>query len=458
MRITFLGGTGTVTGSKYLLEADGRRVLVDCGLFQGYKQLRLRNWAALPVPPSAIDAVILSHAHLDHSGYLPRLVAQGFHGEIYATGGTVELCKILLPDSAHLQEEDAKFANQRGFSKHRPALPLYTLSDVQDCLKRFRGVNFGAVMEPVPGFQVSFSSASHLLGAASVLIEQAGLRVLFSGDLGRGNDIIMPPPEAPPRCDYLVIESTYGNRLHPEVNAEAELAAALREVLARSGVAVVPTFSVGRAQELLVYLSRLRHAGTLPDIPIYLDSPMAIEATALYARRRTDHRLSADQCEDMQRIARYVTTSQQSRELDERSGPMIILAASGMATGGRVIHHLKRFVGDARNLVLLSGFQAAGTRGASLAAGADLVRIHGQEVAVRAPIIQLQALSAHADSTQLLEWAKQCAVPPRRVYVTHGEPDASDALRLRFEHELNWPACVPAYRDCIDLPADDMPH
>lgn len=451
MRLRFLGATGTVTGSRHLVETDRGRVLVDCGLFQGFKQLRLRNWAPLPVSASSIDAVVLSHAHLDHSGYLPRLVASGFTGPVYSTPGTLALCRILLPDSARLQQEDAKFANQRGFSKHKPALPLYTEEDAAAALSLFRPLPFATPFQPLPDLRVTFSPASHLLGAASVLIESAGRRLHYSGDLGRSDDVIMAPPAPPPRCDWLVIESTYGDRRHPPISAEDELLAALREVVEAGGVAVIPTFAVGRAQQILVHLDRLRRSGRLPAVPVFLDSPMAVEATALYVRLRSQHRLDAEECERLQRAAHFITTAQQSRELDARDGPMIILAASGMATGGRVVHHLKRFAPDPHNLVLLSGYQAGGTRGASLAAGATQIRIHGAEVPVRARVQQLQALSAHADSEGLIAWARQLPQRPDTVFVTHGEPGASDALRARFEHEMGWSASVPDYREAVDL-------
>jgi metallo-beta-lactamase family protein len=448
-----------VTGSKYLVEVNRRRILVDCGLFQGFKQLRLRNWAPLPFAPASIDAIVLTHAHLDHTGYLPRLISQGFRGPVHCTSGTQALCEILLPDSAHLQEEDAKFANQHGFSKHSPALPLYSRADAERCLKQFRATELGLDVDVSPGLAVTFHPASHLLGAASLQLVHANTRVVFSGDLGRQNDAIMPPPAPPAPCDYLLIESTYGDRSHPAIRPEDELLAALQGVLGRRGIAIVPTFAVGRAQELLVYLARLKQRGAIPgDLPVYLDSPMAIEATAVYDILRSQHRLSQEDCRAMNRVAQFVTTAQQSRSVDEQSGPMIILAASGMATGGRVVHHLKRFAGDPRNLILLTGFQAAGTRGAQLAAGFQSIRIHGQQVPVSAEIRQLHSLSAHADAGELLEWARQLPQAPRAVYVTHGEPQASDALRQRFERELKWPAFVPDYRDVVELPGNDAPH
>jgi metallo-beta-lactamase family protein len=459
MQITFLGATGTVTGSKYLVEVDKRRILVDCGLFQGFKQLRLRNWAPLPVSPASIDAVVITHAHLDHTGYLPRLIAQGFSGPVYCTSGTRALCEILLPDSAHLQEEDAKFANKHGFSKHSPALPLYSLADAERCLRRFRASEIGSTIEIMHGLAVTFHSASHLLGAASLQLEHAATRVVFSGDLGRPNDAIMPPPMPPAPCDYLVIESTYGDRSHPRTSGEEELLGALQGVLERRGVAIVPTFAVGRAQELLIYLARLKQRRAIAeDLPVYLDSPMAIEATAIYERLRSQHRLSASDCQAMNHVARFVTTSQESRSVDEQSGPMIILAASGMATGGRVVHHLKRYASDPRNLILLSGYQAAGTRGALIAAGVEHIRIHGEQVPVKAEVRQLHSMSAHADAGELLEWARQLPQAPRAVYITHGEPQASDTLRQRFERELKWPSFVPDYRDVVDLPGNGVPH
>lgn len=451
LRLTFLGAAGTVTGSRYLLDTGAKRVLIDCGLFQGYKQLRLRNWSPPPVDPASIDAVVLTHAHLDHSGYIPRLVKEGFTGPVYCSASTFELCRILLPDSGHLQEEDAKYANRGGFSRHQPALPLYTVQDAEDCLKQFEVVKVGNRWEPAEGIVAQASPAGHILGATFVRVEHEGVSVTFSGDLGRPVDALMKPPAQPAATDYLVIESTYGDRLHPAVDPEKELWEWLRLALGRHGVVIIPTFAVGRAQSLLLHIAGLKAADRIPDVPVFLDSPMAIDATALYGFFRAEHRLTEAQCRRIFGAVGLVNTPDQSKELDRRDGPMIILAASGMATGGRVLHHLKSFIGDSRNLVLFAGYQAPGTRGAVLVGGARSVRIHGQEFEVQAEVGQLEAMSAHADAEELLAWMGRLSVPPRRVFVTHGEAGAADTLRFRIEHELNWPAVVPEHRDTAEL-------
>ncbi|MGE3394514.1 MAG: MBL fold metallo-hydrolase RNA specificity domain-containing protein [Steroidobacteraceae bacterium] len=451
MRLTFLGAAGTVTGSRYLLDTGAKRVLVDCGLFQGYKQLRLRNWSPPPVDPASIDAVVLTHAHLDHSGYIPRLVNEGFTGPVYCTASTFELCRILLPDSGHLQEEDAKYANRRGFSKHHPALPLYTFQDAENCLKQFKVIKVGSRWEPAEGIVAQASPAGHILGATFVRVEHGGVSVTFSGDLGRSSDALMKPPAQPAATDYLVIESTYGDRLHAAVDPEKELGEWLQRGLGRDGVVVIPTFAVGRAQSLMLHFAGLKAAGRIPDVPVFLDSPMAIDATALYGFFRAEHRLTDEQCRRIFGAVGLVNTPDQSKELDRRGGPMIILAASGMATGGRILHHLKAFIGNSRNLVLFAGYQAPGTRGAALVAGARSVRIHGQDFEVQAEVGQLEALSAHADADELLAWMGQLGAPPRRVFVTHGEPGAADTLRFRIEHEKGWPAEVPDHLEFFDL-------
>ena len=453
MRLTFLGAAGTVTGSQYLLDSGSSRVLIDCGLFQGYKQLRLRNWARLPYDPNDIDAVVLTHAHIDHSGYLPRLVNSGFRKTIYCSHGTRELCGVLLPDSGRLQEEDAAFANRHGFSKHKPALPLYTEMDARACLGQFRGVGFREAAQVARDVQVEWFPAGHLLGAAFVRVSTPRGVITFSGDIGRPGDPVMNPPDRLARTDYLVVESTYGDRTHPHRDAEQELLDWLKPAVARNAVVVLPAFAVGRTQTLLLLLARLRARNAIPDIPIYMDSPMAINATHLYQRFRPEHRLSEDECRRMCSAARIVTTPEESKALDQRGGPMVILSASGMATGGRVVHHLKAFAGDEKNLILLAGFQAGGTRGAALLAGARTVRIHGQDHAVRAQAGQLLASSAHADADELLGWMRGMPLPPRAVFVTHGEPGASDVLRQRIEHELRWSAIVPEHASTHDLTA-----
>jgi len=444
VNITFLGGADTVTGSKYLVRHGQHSLLVDCGLFQGYKLLRLRNWNALPVAAEAIDGVVLTHAHIDHSGYLPLLVKSGFAGRVYSTPGTRDLCGILLPDSGHLQEEDAAFANRHGFSKHAPALPLYTRQEALDCLPRFHAMACGKTFEPLPGWKVSFSRAGHILGASSVLLEVVGRRILFSGDLGRPDDLLMNPPELPPDADTVVIESTYGNRTHPQEDPLTELAPALRRLASRGGVAVVPVFAVGRAQALLHAIAQLKSRGEIPhSLPVFLDSPMAVHTTHLFERHPGEHRLTPAQAHHLSHGATMVDSTDASRALAGRHGPMVILSASGMATGGRVLHHLAHYAGDRRNMVVLTGFQAPGTRGANLANGANFLRIHGRDVEVRAEVVQLQTMSAHADAGQLMDWLRAMHRKPDQVYVVHGELPASDALRCRITRELGQRAQVP---------------
>ena len=446
VNITFLGGADTVTGSKYLVQHDQHRLLVDCGLFQGYKQLRLRNWSPLPVAPQQIHAVLLTHAHLDHSGYLPLLAREGFDGRIHATAGTRDLCAILLPDSGHIQEEDAAFANRHGFSKHAPALPLYTRQDALDCLPLIKAEDFGHPFEPLPGWRATFSRAGHIIGAASLLLEVAGRRILFSGDLGRTDDFLMNPPDRAPVADTVLIESTYGDREHPVEDVLTELGAALHRVAARGGVAVLPVFAVGRAQAILHAIAELKARADIPSsLPVFLDSPMAIHTTHLVERYPHEHRLTPKQVRGLTHCATMVNTPDESKALARRHGPMVILAASGMATGGRVLHHLALHAGNHRNMIILTGFQAPGTRGATLASGAKSVRIHGQDVSVNAEVVQLQSASAHADAKQLMAWLRNMPQHPDQVYIVHGDMGASDALRQRIQHELGWRAMVPEH-------------
>lgn len=444
--ITFLGGADTVTGSKYLVRHGGKCLLVDCGLFQGFKQLRLRNWTPLPMAPNAVDAVVLTHAHLDHSGYLPLLIKEGFAGKVYASTATRDLCAILLPDSGHIQEEDAAFANRHGFSKHSPALPLYTRQEALDCLPHIKAVNIGITFQPIPDWRVTLSSAGHILGASSVLLEVAGRRILFSGDLGRPDDMLMNPPDRPPAADTVLIESTYGDRQHPDENMLDELKPALQRLAARGGVAVVPVFAVGRAQALLYAIAQLKASGDIPhSLPVFLDSPMAVHTTHLFEHHPGAHRLTSKEVHALTHSATMINSTDESRALAARHGPMVILSASGMATGGRVLHHLAHHAGNHRNMVILTGYQAPGTRGATLASGAKTVRIHGRDVVVSAEIVQLQSASAHADAGQLLQWLRAMPQSPAQVYVVHGDMQASDTLRGRIEHELGWRAIVPEH-------------
>ncbi len=451
IKLTFLGAVGTVTGSKYIVETGGKRLLVDCGLFQGYKQLRLRNWAQLPVDPASVDAVLLTHAHLDHSGWLPLLVRHGFRRQILATESTADLCGILLPDSGYLQEQDAEFANRHGFSKHKPALPLYTEKDAHEALKYFAPVPFHTPQELWPGVSARFLRAGHILGAAIIELSCHGTTIVFSGDLGRPNDPTMFAPEPVRDADYLLVESTYGNRKHATANPEDVLAEAIGRTAGRGGTIVIPSFAVGRAQMLLVYLHRLKKARRIPDLPVFLDSPMAINASDIFCAHPEDHKMSAAETRAAFAVAQYVHTPDESKELDRAAMPKVIISASGMATGGRVLHHLKAYGPDRRSLIMFAGYQAGGTRGAKILAGADAVKIHGRYVPIRAEVADLDMLSAHSDADETIGWLGNFAHPPKMTYVVHGEPESADALRLRIADELSWSVAAPEHREQVEL-------
>jgi metallo-beta-lactamase family protein len=451
MRLTFLGGSDTVTGSKALLEHDGRRLLIDCGLFQGLKQLRLRNWEPLPVRAADIDAVVLTHAHLDHSGYLPRLVEAGFRGRVHATHATRELCQLVLPDSGHLLEEEAAYANRHGFSRHKPALPLYDEAQAQRSLRLIDGHGYDVDVQPLPGWRLRFGMAGHLLGAASVHLALGNRSILFSGDIGRDDDLLMKPPAPPPGADHVVIESTYGDRLHGDVDPLDALAQVISRTAARGGVVVVPVFALGRAQTLLWAIHQLKTAQRIPDMPVYLNSPMAADATRLHERYAALHRLTREQCAAAFGGVTIVNDVAASKRLNALRWPSIIVSASGMASGGRVLHHLKAYAPEPRHTVLFVGHQAAGTRGAALVAGATAVKIHGEYVAVRAEVVHLDSFSAHADRDGLLRWLQSLPSAPHQVFVNHGEPVAADALRLAIEERFGWPASVPEHGRTVVL-------
>lgn len=451
LAISFLGGAGTVTGSKYLLESGDDRILVDCGLFQGLKQLRLRNWAPFPVTPGSVGAIVLTHAHLDHSGYLPAIVRDGYAGQIHCSSATEELCGILLPDSGHLQEKDAEFANRYGFSKHKPALPLYTLKHAQRSLERFTSVAFDTDRELLAGARMRLRRAGHILGASIVELNWQGTSVVFSGDLGRYDDPMMVDPSPVRRADYLVVESTYGNRRHDRRDPGDALAEIITRTVGHGGTVVIPAFAVGRAQSILFHLERLKSSGRLGNVPIYLDSPMAIDASEMLCRHMDDHRLPADQCKRACSVARYIRDVEGSKALTADRMPKVIISASGMATGGRVLHHLKRYAPEPNSTILFAGFQAAGTRGAAMVAGAESIKIHGEYVPVRAHVENLSMLSAHADADEILRWLHGFEQPPRMTFVTHGEPTASDALRHRIEEELGWKCTVPEQMQKAEL-------
>lgn len=446
-QVQFIGATGTVTGSKYLIKYDRYKILLDCGLFQGIKNVRRRNWSELPFPADSLDAVLLTHAHIDHSGFLPALMKQGFHGPVYCSEATHALCKVLLPDAGFLQEEDAKYANKKHFSKHEPAEPLYTEDDARKVLKQFKDVARGAVLELPGGMTATFTPVGHILGACSIRLEYQGKSITFSGDVGRSNDMIMYPPEPLAATDYLVVESTYGDRLHEQVDAEQAIADVVNRTAARGGIVLMPAFAVGRAQLVLHILQKLRAQHRIPTMPVYLNSPMAIRATEIFFDHNDLHRLSREDCQAMDDMTTYVKTVEESIELNSKKFPCIIISASGMASGGRVLHHLKSLVSDPKNSVLFLGYQAAGTRGDALTHGADHVKIHGQYFPVRAEIANLSALSSHGDYNELTQWLKKMPGKPKKVFITHGESCASDCMRRHLKDEFHWDVEVPEYLD-----------
>jgi metallo-beta-lactamase family protein len=447
--LTFLGGAGgTVTGSKHLLEDGATRLLLDCGLFQGLKTLRERNWAPPPVDPKSLGAVVLSHAHIDHSGYLPRLCRDGFTGPIFCTGGTVDLLKVMLPDAAHLQEEEAEFANRHKTSTHDPALPLYTVEDAERALARVQRVDFGQPFNPAPGVEAHFTPSGHILGAGLVTCLIGGRRLVFSGDLGRYDVPIMVDPEPVAEADVLLVESTYGDRVHPADDPTERLIAAVRRAVEQKGWLLIPSFAVGRSQEILYDLRRLEAAGRIPSLSIYLDSPMAIQATVIYATHTEEHDAELQQAEAggkrpfAPRRFHLSSTVEDSKRLNEVAGPGIIVAGSGMATGGRILHHLKRLLPDPKTTVLFVGYQAAGTRGRLLKDGATEMKMLGVTVPVRATIMVSDAYSAHADREEIMRWLGGFKRPPGITYIVHGEADAASALRDAITSRLGWRAAV----------------
>lgn len=452
MKLKFLGASQTVTGSKYLLTIDDKRYLFDCGLFQGNHDLRRLNWNEFPIDPSTINAVILTHAHIDHSGYLPLLVKHGFRGRIYATNATFDLCKILLPDSGFLHEEEARMINKYGYSKHKPALPLYTLADAEESLKYFHTVPFDQEMDIAPHFKVTWRQAGHILGAAFLEVRAKNKTLLFTGDLGRVSDPILYPPEHPPKeIDYLITESTYGNRLHPDIDPKDVLEEMVNETYKKGGTVLIPAFAVGRAQTILYYLDQLKKENKIPNLPIYLDSPMAINATELLCKHAHLHKLSKDSCTDFTGGCRYVHSQEESRSLNSIPESKIIISASGMVTGGRVLHHFKLYAPDARNTILLTGFQAPGTRGAIIESGHGNVKVFGEIVQIHAKVVNISNISAHVDYSELLEWLKPIDSDPQCVFITHGEKAAAEALQRQIENERHWKCVIPEYQESFDL-------
>ena len=428
MNVSFLGAAGTVTGSKHLVTIGSKRVLVDCGLFQGLKALRRRNRDPLPFDPKGLDAVVLTHAHLDHSGFLPVLVREGFTGPIYCTEPTADLVPILLADSGHIQEEDARYANRKGFSRHTPAVPLYTEQQARTVTPQLRPVPTGETVD-ADGLRLAFRIAGHILGAAGVLLESREGSIYFSGDLGRPADPLIPAPEPPPLADWIVMESTYGGREHAEKDILTELGGVLKRTAGRGGVLMIPAFAVGRSQLILYAVAKLFEAGAAPKVPVFLNSPMAINVTELYLRHDAFHRLTADQCSAAFSVAEYVRKAEQSKRVNQRRGPMVLIAGAGMLSGGRILHHLKAFGGDDRSTILLTGHQAAGTRGASLLRGEPELKIHGRWVPIHAAVDRLDGLSAHADQSDLLDWLEDAPRAPEGVFLVHGELEQAEALR-----------------------------
>ena len=458
--LQFLGAVGTVTGSKYLIDVEGHRVLLDCGLFQGLKELRLRNWNRPPFEPRSLDAIILSHAHIDHCGYLPRLVREGFDGPVYCTPGTQSLLRIVLPDAAHIQEEDAAYANRKGFSKHHPAQPLFTGQDAERALTLVEPRPYEQPFGVVGDVTCVLRRAGHILGSASVdllLIGEVETRVVFSGDLGRWERPMLRDPDLVAEADYLLVESTYGDRLHSKTDPADGLVRVIQRVIERRGALIVPAFAVGRTQELIWRIRELEQAGRIPALPVFIDSPMAIDATEIFCRHPEDHGLDMELLMDEKRCPlcckpyQLARTPDASKAINQQQGSFIVIAASGMATGGRVVHHLKQRLPDRKTTVLLVGFQAAGTRGRLLQDGVKHLRMHGQEIPVRAHIERLDGLSAHADKSELLRWLGGFRRPPKQTYVVHGEPVAAEHFAQSIRDELHWSATVPQDLETVSL-------
>ena len=482
--ITFLGASRTVTGSKYLLDTGTSKILIDAGLFQGLKELRERNWLPFPVPATEIDTIVLTHAHLDHCGYLPRLVAQGFRGRVFCTAGTLDLCRIVLPDAGRIQEEDAANANRHGYSKHAPALPLYTEADAFRAVSQLQPVGYDRPMPVTPDIEAEFVNAGHLLGSAYARVRTGGMTMLFGGDLGRFGRPVLPDPSAISEADYLLVESTYGNRVHQPDDDGAQIADVITRTIARGGRVIIPAFAIGRVEELIYWLKRLEDAKRIPVLPVFVDSPMAIEALSRYRQRLTelDPELRpevqdekaphgpADHEEpvtERQRHARHerqlcvfcterfrtISSPAESKQLTQSKMPAIIISASGMATGGRVLHHLKAALPDARNTVLFVGYQSEGTRGRQLVDGEKAVKIHGEIIPVHAEVVLVESMSAHADSNEILRWLGGFTRAPRLTFIVHGEPVAMEALTASIQDRLGWSTKIPDYGETVVLDA-----
>ncbi len=459
VRLTFHGAAETVTGSKYLLEADGAKVLIDCGLFQGLKELRLRNWDRLPFDPAKVDAVVLTHAHIDHVGYLPRFVKDGFAGPVYSTPPTETLADLLLLDAAHNQEDDADYANRKGLSKHKPALPLFDAGDVKKAMTHFRTVHRGEWFSPAKPIWVRYHDTGHLLGSSMIEVEiRSGpkpLRILFSGDVGRYDAPLYFDPEQPPQCDYLICESTYGNREHPDINVLDQMCEVVKAAIARGGVMLVASFAVGRAQQLIYLLQILMDQKRIPRIPVFLDSPMAVSGMRIYRFYASENDLSEGLAvrpdfafEDA--AVQLTNTVSESKQINKLKGPGVIISSSGMMTGGRILHHLRQRLPDPLNTILLGGFMAAGTRGRALQDGARFLRIMGADVPVRAAVVEMSALSGHAGHSELRRWLEPLPAP-RQVFLTHGELVSSQSLAAELKRDRGWNTVVPKMGEGFEL-------
>lgn len=465
--LTFLGAARTVTGSKHLLQTGEHRLLVDCGLFQGVKSLRERNWQALPVAATAIESVVLTHAHLDHCGYLPRLVSQGFRGRVFCTPGTAELARIVLADAAYLQEEDAERANRKRYTKHSPALPLFTAADAARAMTLLQPVGYNRPMPVMPGVEVEFVNAGHLLGSAyaRVRLQSSGKTVLFGGDLGRYGRPVMPDPDPVSEADVLLVESTYGDRIHEADDDGARMAQIVSETAERGGKIIIPAFALGRIEEVLYWINRLEEERRIPELPVYVDSPMAAAVLQIYRDRlneldadisgaspdRPRVRHAREVCAFCTAQMTVISSVAESRAVQESNEPAIIVSSSGMATGGRVLHHLTRALPDEKNTVLFVGYQAAGTRGRQLISGAKFTRIHGVDVPVLARIESVDSMSAHADRTEILRWLRGFSRPPALTCLVHGEPEPMDALKAYIEAELGWTVLTPHHQEKIEI-------
>lgn len=452
MKLTFLGATGTVTGSKYLLETPSKKILIDCGLFQGLKELRVKNREPLLINPSKIDTVVLTHAHIDHSGYLPLLVKNGFRGKILCTAETRALCSVLLPDSGYLQEEDARFSNKHRTSKHKPALPLYTKDDALKAMEYFHEIDVGKDYNLGDGLTVHLNRAGHIIGASFVTFTYNKISVVFSGDIGRSQPPLMKAPSFIQKADYLILESTYGDRKHSDLSLNDQLMEIINDTVMRGGSIVIPAFAIDRSQQLLYAIYQLKKNNLIPDLPVYLDSPMAIKATQLFCHYSASHQLSKQVAiEEVCNVAQAVESREESKAIDNDDETKIIISASGMATGGRVLHHLKYFLPNHRNSVILAGYQAAQTRGDRLARGEKSVRIFGEDIPVHAKVFELENASAHADYVEILEWLSHFTSMPRKVFITHGEPAAALSLKKKIEERYHWPCEIPSLGDSFEL-------